>query len=381
MLACLLAALMSSIDVYMIVGSALVVRNIYVPFLRPNATDQQCLRMARMTGALVVGGSVLLSLAMMDVFQQLQLTWIVLVPIAAPFWIGMYWRRATTTAAWSTIAFCAVTFFVVPWLAPALAPDLRTNPELTHVTPTIETTTSRLAAPTDVARRQAAIRVWDEAQQQSDSLSPASPRPQPLASGDPLTETKQSGGYSIYWTGPVTPVDEQGNVLTGVELLADESSSTDAEGVTRLVKRYDPAVRLMGTGQFRSDFLLYRLIGLDLRQYSDSTLRTLDLPLKIIVPFLVMIVVSCFTRRNTKSALDRYYVKMKTPANGDPVEDAAQLELSFQQPDRFNDRKLWPNSQVEFQKPTRLDVVGFMLSLAACFAIIGLAVLLTKIGM
>ena len=35
MLACLLAALMSSIDVYMIVGSALVVRNIYVPFFRP----------------------------------------------------------------------------------------------------------------------------------------------------------------------------------------------------------------------------------------------------------------------------------------------------------------------------------------------------------
>ena len=84
------------------------------PFFRPDATEKQCLRVARLTGALVVGGSVVFSLIMMDVFQQLQMTWVVLVPVAAPFWIGMYWRRATTTAAWTTIAFCAFVFFVAP---------------------------------------------------------------------------------------------------------------------------------------------------------------------------------------------------------------------------------------------------------------------------
>lgn len=71
---------------------------------------------------------------------------------------------------------------------------------------------------------------------------------------------------------------------------------------------------------------------------------------------------------------------MKTPVTGDLQEDAAQLELSYQQPDRFNSRKLLPNSRFEFQKPTRSDVLGFMLSLAACFGIIALAVMLTGIG-
>ena len=33
----------------------------------------------------------------------------------------------------------------------------------------------------------------------------------------PLTETKVSGGYAIFWTGPVLPVDEQGNVLARCE--------------------------------------------------------------------------------------------------------------------------------------------------------------------
>ena len=93
-----------------------------------------------------------------------------------------------------------------------------------------------------------------------------------------------------------------------------------------------------------------------------------------------MIVVSLFTTPNTKSALDRYYVKMKTPVCGDPQRDAEELERSYQEPDRFNDRKLWPNSNLEFQRPTRADVVGFVVSLAACFGIIALAVLVTSIG-
>ena len=44
MLACLLAALMSSADAYMIVGSALVVRNIYAPYINPNASEREYVR-------------------------------------------------------------------------------------------------------------------------------------------------------------------------------------------------------------------------------------------------------------------------------------------------------------------------------------------------
>ncbi len=379
MLACLLAALMSSIDVYMIVGSALVVRNIYVPFINPDASEQQCLRMARLTGALVVGGSVLLSLAMMNVFQQLKLTWIVLVPIAAPFWIGMYWRRATTAAAWITIAFCTLTFFILPWLAPLLAPSLRTNPNLTQVTPLVETTTKRKAAPTDVARRNAAIRVWEDAQERGDP-KPATAAPQPLVLGDPLEETSVTGGYPIYWTSAVFPVDKSGQVLSDVQRGETDITDPETPNVVRIEKRYDPAVPLMGSGKLRCDFLIYNLLGLDLREFSDSTLRTLDLPPKIIVPFLIMVLASLITPRNSEAALDRYYVKMKTPVRGSPEDDVEQLKLSYEQPHRFDDRKLWPNSSLEFQRPTRADVVGFVLSLFACFAIIGLAMFLAGIG-
>ncbi len=380
MLACLLAALMSSIDVYMIVGSALVVRNIYVPFINPEASEDQCLRIARITGAVVVGGSVLLSLAMMNVFQQLKLTWIVLVPIAAPFWIGMWWRRATTAAAWFTAGLCLLTFFILPWFAPLVAPGLRTNQDLTQLTPFIETTSSRLAAPTDVAQRQAAIELWDQQYGESESSTEVPPRPQALSVGDTLTATKRSGGYSIYWSGPVVPINEQGAVMSEIAPALVSESTDEESGVVRIEKRYAADVRLMGTGQFRIDYLLFKVLQVDLTQFSKSTLQTLDLVPKIVIPFLVMIVVSWVTRPNSQAALDRYYAKMKTPVLGDPEQDAAELERSYQQPDRFDGKRLFPGTQLEIQRPTRLDVIGFVVSLATCFAVIGLAILIAGIG-
>ena len=124
MLACLLAALMSSADAYMIVGSA---------WWCATCTHRTSTR--TLGTRIRVAGSYhrqpghrrrgAISLSKMDVFEQLKLTWVFPVLFAAPFWIGMYWRRATTAAAWSTVAFCALMFFLIPYLAPRLLPDLR----------------------------------------------------------------------------------------------------------------------------------------------------------------------------------------------------------------------------------------------------------------
>lgn len=120
MLACLLSALMSSVDAYMITGSALIVRNLYTTFIDPEASDKRCLRVAKLTGAAIVIGAIVVSLSTMDVFAQLQLTWAIPVLFAAPFWMGMYWRGATTAGVWATIVFGAVVFFLLP----ALGQDL-----------------------------------------------------------------------------------------------------------------------------------------------------------------------------------------------------------------------------------------------------------------
>ena len=295
MLACLLAALMSSVDCYMLVCSALVVRNIYVPFVKPNATERECVALGRWTGGIVVLGAVVISVTMLDMFKQLQLTWIVPMTFAALFWVGMYWRRATTKAGWTTIVFCLVSFFVLPRLIPAVAPDLRTDSSLIQVN----------------------------------------------------EKTDTGGGKAIYWTGGVKEV----------------------EGVKQ------------GQGQFRFDMLLYdKVLGYDLTKVRNAALATLDLPFKIIAPFLVMIIASLLTSPNRKENLDRLYVRMKTPVDPDPERDEAEIEKSYANPDRFDKNKLFPGSNFEFQRPTRYDLVGFAICLALCFAIIGLVLFVAQIG-
>ena len=367
MLACLLAALMSSVDCYMIVCSALVVRNVYVPFVKEDATERDCLRVGRISGFVMVLGSVVIALTMNDVFKQLQLTWIVPLVFAAPFWLGNWWRRATTTAVWVTVVYSTVVFFVVPQLVPRLT-SASTSERWAAATDIVETTTFRAAAPSDVARRDAAIRVWNKAApEERDGAAPA-----PLTVGEQIPTVARSGGKPIYFSGAITPIDG------GPPLEIVTVSSNQLENGFVVRKRIEGPRR--ATGAFKIDNLVYDWAGVPLERQTDAMLDTLSLPFKIVVPFLVMVLVSLLTRRNREETLDRYYRKMKTPVLPDPDEDAALLQRIHAGDEQPVRRAWFPGSSWEIQKPTVADVVGFVVSLAVCFAIIGLAAMLAGIG-
>lgn len=379
MLACMLAALMSSADVVMIVCAALVVRNIYVPFVNAGASEATCVKLGRIAGALVIAGSVMLSWVIMDVFEQLELTWIVPMIFAAPFWIGMLWRRATTAAAWSTAVVVAFLFFVLPWLAPVVAPGLRTAPYFTKTTEVVETTSRRPAAPSDVRRRELALAEWEEksaaagalpnAPERAARLATLGARPQPLNTGDEVTETSRRGGSLVYWSGrAMLPEAPQYR----------EVSRTSEDGRQMVVMQLESPVR--ARGNFRPDFLIYDLLGVDLRKQNAAMLAAMELPPKIFLPFLVMIAVSLLTRRNSPAALDRFYAKMHTEVQPDPQRDREELEKSYANPARFSHRKLMPGSDFEFMKPRLIDIGGFLAACAAVLLIIGLVLVVTRIG-
>jgi SSS family solute:Na+ symporter len=418
MLACLLAALMSSVDAYMIIGSALVARNVYAPYFNANATEQQYINVARWTGLFVVAGGVIVSLFLMDVFKQLQLTWVFNVLFAAPFWVGMWWRRATTSAAWITVIFNVMMFFGIPFFAPLLISDLRDNPKYLITNQIIETTTKRKAAPTDVSKRNAEMAKWGDAQatlqdaevafqmafrQVSDAgsadlsalkdieastaklieaqgvLDALGDRPTELQIGDMFPESKTAGGKGVFWPGGVKPVDDEGNVITSVKPVAVGDESVIDENTKQQVLAYPEGTKLRGLGNFQLDYFIYQAAGIDLTKLKDAVLDTLSLPAKIIAPFLVMILFSFITPANSKEALDRYYAKMKTPVDPDHETDRKNLEEAFNNLDALEQKKLLPGSSLEMQKPTRTDVVGFIVCFLVCFAVIGLAWGITKI--
>ncbi len=393
MLACLLAALMSSVDAQMVVGAGLIVRNLYVPFIRPHASERECLWAGRLTGVIVVAGSVVFSLTIYDMLGQLKLTfWFPLV-FAAPFWIGMYWRKATGKAAWITVVYCLVFFFVIPYFGPRVFSNWRSNQDLMTQTVHTRTISQKVVSKSMLRRNLAeATAEWNSKAagltgSELDDHNQWKPRRisaetilietpdgmQEIEAGvTRLPRTSESKSSSIFWD-KVVPRDE----ATTPKVVASERVD---EFTIRETLEYPAGTEFVGEGSLKLNLLFYKPVGIDLSKQPTSSLNALELVPKIVMPFLVMIIASLFTTRNSDEALDRYYAKMKTPVDPDPEADARKLEAAYADPSTCERVKLLPGSSLEFQKPTTEDIVGFVISVVVCFGIIGIAFWMATIG-
>ena len=368
MVACLLAALMSSADCYMLVTSALVVRNCYAAYLDKDASEERYLLVGRVVGVIIIAGAVFLSLASYDVFGQLKNAWEIPVIFAAPFWIGMFWRRGTRKGAWITVIFSLIVFVLLPMLLP-LVPGLRENQSYAVTTAEVSRTVTRPASPADVARRSLKIQAW----RSQEGKAPGALEPRELKVGEEFMETRTTAPRSVFWKDGFAR-------LSGPEKPAVVTTEKDDSGARVVTRRYGSETRFRGLGFFNFDFLLYRAIGVDLQGLSREAVEALRLPLKVLVPFLVMIIASLLTRPNSKESLDRFYVKMKTPTEPDPGKDKRELELSYASPNRFDHKKLFPGSSLEIQRPGSMDILGFMLSCLGVVAVILLALWVANLG-
>ena len=386
MLACLLAALMSSVDAQMVVGAGLILRNLYIPYVRPHGSEKEYLWVGRLVGVIIVGGAIIFALTIFDMLGQLQLTfWFPLV-FAAPFWLGMYWRRATTRAAWITVTYCLLFFFVIPFFGPRLVPSLRTNQSLTELTTQTRTTKQVLMSKSDLRREYAqALGAWKKAAKQQQDLKPSlstdgnkltltelDQEPVELIAGKTRqAKASTAGGKSIYWD-KINPKDESVQPQVIKTDLIDQHT-------TRETLAYPEGTELQGAGNLKLNLVLYKPF-LDMKTKSGSSLNALELVPKIVMPFLVMIFCCFLTRSNSQQALDRYYAKMKTPVDPDPEKDQAKLAAAYADPGNTERVKLFPNSNLEFQKPTVADIAGFIISVITCFAIIGFAFWMAGVG-
>jgi len=369
MLACLLAALMSSADCYMIMTSALVVRNIYAAYVDPHAEEKTYVLAGRIASLFVIAGAALISLYLMDVFGQFKIALEVCTVFAAPFWIGMWWRRANRWSAWLTLVFSITIFFVIPIVAPMLAPELRRDPHFAITNNLVTIRVNRFATESDKEKRDAEIRIWEETNAGVPEQERSSNRPKEIRVGDSFVDELVTGGKSIFWSDGVVPIGE---------VQVKELDRREEEDRVIIVRRQSGD--LEGRGRFNLDFLVYQAMGIDLTRIDNALLETLRLPPRLITPFLVMILLSFVTPRNSKTCLDRYYVKMKTPVSPNAEEDRRELDASYADPSRFDHKKLLPGTDLEIQKPTWADVCGFFACFGVCFAFIALAVWLASIG-
>ena len=343
MIASLMAALMSTADTIMITSSSLLTRNVYRPLV-PNLSERHYVRVGRVLGACVVILGAIVATRFDTILQLLKFMWEINVMVAAPFWLGMKWRRANRKAAWTTMITAAVVFFLLPAFLPVLAPGLRTSEYLLQTTEPVVVTRTYHAHTMDVDRRAGERAAWE-------SLSPerqaAAPEPVALAVGDPFDKQVELPAKAIFWT----------------------------KGIKR-----DEAGRMRGTGLLSLELVALHNLGFDLTRNAYALNETLRVLIRVSIPFLLMILVSLLTCPEEKERLNRFFVKMKTKVVEDREEDERNLAASYAEPHRFDYRKLLPGTNWEFDKWDKVDAIGFGLAVLCIFAVLGFLKLLLSLG-
>ena len=99
-MASLLATVMGSCDSFMVSASGLVAENLYRP-LFPKKTPRHYLAVARISGLLVVASGIGFAYYLDNVIQGLEILWKIGAMIGVAFWLGVFWRGATSAGAWA----------------------------------------------------------------------------------------------------------------------------------------------------------------------------------------------------------------------------------------------------------------------------------------
>lgn len=110
-LAGLLATVMGSCDSFMISAAGLVTGNLYRPVVK-NRSDRHYLRVARISGLIVVVAAIVYAYWLSGVIQGLEILWKLNAVMAPAFWLGVFWRRASTAGAWAATLATAVTWWL-----------------------------------------------------------------------------------------------------------------------------------------------------------------------------------------------------------------------------------------------------------------------------
>ncbi|MHB9070801.1 MAG: sodium:solute symporter family protein [Sedimentisphaerales bacterium] len=333
MIASLMAALMSTVSALMITASSLLTHNLFRP-LFPEANEKIYVWVGMCFCFIVIIGGVLIASQFDNVFQMLQLLWEFNIVLAAGFWLGMKWRRANRLGAWCSMISALVFFGLLPIIIP-LIPGVKTNKYLLKTVEPITVIRTYNTRQVDVIKRQEEITQWNNLNVIGKSKDRC---PAQLVVGQKFDTKYITPQKAIFWTQGLK-IDENGQVR--------------------------------GSGMLSLELVIIDKMVYNLSKNPYALNETIRITIRTILPFLVLVLVSLFTKPDDGIRLDRFFVKMKTPANINKEDDAREIMLSYENPHRFDYRKMFRNSNWEFEKLDKTDIKGI-----AWFSVGGLVILL-----
>ena len=115
LLASLLAAVMSTSDAQMVIGSGLFTENIYKRFLARGKSDKHYVWTGRIAGLVIVILAIILQTSFEDVIHALTIIIKTPAAIGISFWFGIAWRRWNALAVWTSTFAAVITWWSVSY--------------------------------------------------------------------------------------------------------------------------------------------------------------------------------------------------------------------------------------------------------------------------
>ncbi len=324
MIASVLAANMASKASSSLEWSAAFTKNILLP-LRTQTTERTQIFAGRIVIFVVLMAGIGFAYMVDDIFVVFKYVLSIGTIIGPSIWLVYFWRRLTTKAVIVQMILSIMITVVVPNVVPTIS-SLRSLPSLTVETHGIEQK-KIIPAKLDDVKNGSAMFV-----------------------GEPITKVNREEPVGIYFE----------NVVH-----ANES---------------DPKSQLQGSGMFRFQIWIIGLTGIDLTTFSKAGLSAISFLFDIIVPFLVLFIVSLFTKPNSEGVLQEFYARVHTPAVADQELDAIEVRKRLEDPSLVERDKMFPGSNWEFWKLTKKDAIGFGLCWLGVGAIVVLYLVLMQIG-
>ncbi len=141
----------------------------------------------------------------------------------------------------------------------------------------------------------------------------------------------------------------------------------------------DPKSPKVGIGRFHAEIWVLSWMGIDFSHLKKAQLVAVRFLFDALFPFLLLFLISFITKPVDKKHLDRFFAKLHTPIQKTEEEEQKALEESYNYPQRFEKDKLFPGSNWEVLKPSKMDYIGFGGSWILVGVIISLLLFMTSI--
>jgi solute:Na+ symporter, SSS family len=316
MMAGILSAQMSTLSAGSVSYSALFIRNLYQPFVKPKS-ERHLVNVGRAAvGVTLIGGvgTAMFIGNLLDLFK-----YFISLPavFGAAIWLGFIWRRVTRAAVIAQVFICFVIYALVPNLFQSLD-WARAHPAfLKETRPQIVTIETRAVHEDVEAGRASAV-------------------------GEAIRRERVNPPEGIFF---------------------ERVARTDPE---------DPGSPRVGIGRFHAEIWVLSWFGIDFAGASKAQLSAARFGFDALFPFVLLFLFSAVTRPVPKADLDRFFARVHTPVQRTPEEEERALRRAVERYEEVEKRKLFPGSNWEIMKPGWIDVLGF----GGSWLLVGLIILL-----